>query len=128
VVSQECPPALSATRSCGPRTSHVPLDRLLRNADAELQEFSANALGSPKPVLGRHAPDEGDDIRSDARFARTGRAAYSTPEETESRAVPSKHGLRFDKEQGMAPLRKEPCEQDEQAALVAAKAGAFDAS
>src|SRR5271165_1539537 len=29
------------------------------------------------------------------------------PEQTEPRTVPSKHGLRFDQEQGMAPLGKE---------------------
>jgi hypothetical protein len=45
------------------------LDRSLRDADAELQEFAANALGSPKAVLDRHAPDEGDDVRSHARLA-----------------------------------------------------------
>jgi hypothetical protein len=97
------------------------------DADAELQEFSTNAFGSPQPALGRHASDEGDDIGSDARFAGTGRAAYPTPEETESRAMPSKHRLWFDQEQGMAPLRKNPREQHQQAALVAAKAGPFDA-
>jgi hypothetical protein len=104
------------------------LDRSLRDTDAELQEFPANALSSPQPVVGRHAPDEGDDIGSDPRLAWSGRAAYATPEETERRTVPSKHGLRFDQEQSMAPLGKESCEQDEHAALVAAKARAFDAA
>lgn len=42
------------------------------------------------------------------------------------RAVPSKHGLPFDQEQGVAPAGKDSREQHEQAALVAAKAGAFD--
>jgi hypothetical protein len=83
----------SAARSTRPRTGHVPLDRSLCDADAELQEFSANAFGSPQPALGRHAPDERDDIESDARFAGAGRAAYSTPQDTESRTVLSKHGL-----------------------------------
>jgi hypothetical protein len=80
----------------------------------------------PKPVLDRHTPDEGDGIRSDPQLAWSGRAAYSTPEETESRTVPSKHGLRLYQEQGLSPLGNEPREQDEQAALVAAKARAFD--
>src|SRR5580658_1062198 len=128
VGSQECPPALSAARSSRPRTAHVPLDRSLRDADAELREFSANAFGSPQPALGRHASDEADDIGSDARLAWPSRAAYATPEETEPRTVPSKHGLRFDQEQSMAPLGKESCEQDEHAALVAAKPRAFDAA
>jgi hypothetical protein len=102
------------------------LDGPLRYADAELQELAANALGSPESVLGRHALDEGDDIRSEARLGRTGRAGLSTPEQAKPRAVPSKHGLRFDQEQGIAPTGKDFREQHEQAALVGAKAGAFD--
>jgi hypothetical protein len=39
-----------------------------------------------------------------------------------------RNGLRFDEEQGAAPAGKKPREQDKQAALVAAKGGAFDAA
>jgi len=82
------------------------------------------------PKAGSRPPcvDEGDDVRSDARVAWTVRAAYSTREETESRAVPSKHSLGFDQEQGVAPMRNQSREQDEQAALMASKAGALDAA
>src|SRR5580658_8847434 len=110
------------------RSSHVPLDGPFRDADAELQEFTANALGAPESVLRRHALDEGDEIQSEARLAQAGRAGLATPEQAKSRAVPSKHGLRFDQEQGLAPAGKESREQHEQAALVAAKAWAFDSA
>ncbi len=128
VVSQECPPALSAVRSRWPRASQVPLDRALRDANAEPQELASNAFGSPEAVLDCNAPDERDDLRSKTRFACPARAGLSTSEELESLAVPSKHGLRLDQEQGMAPPRKESCEQDQQAALMAVKAGAFDSA
>jgi hypothetical protein len=126
VVAEERSPALSAPRSRRPHASHVALNRSLRDPNAELQEFAANALGSPKSAPGRHALDKGDDIRSEARFARIGQAGLSTPEEPKSLAVPPKHGLRFDQEQRVAPAGKESREQHEQAALVASKAGAFD--
>jgi hypothetical protein len=42
VVMEECAPALSVVWSRRPRASHVPLDRSLRDADAELQELAAN--------------------------------------------------------------------------------------
>jgi hypothetical protein len=126
VVAQKCPPALSAARSCRPHASHVPLDGALRDADAELQELASNPFGSPEPVLGRHATDEGEDIRSETRFAWTAGAGFPTPEESESLPVPSQHGLWLDQEQGMAPLQMEVREHHEQASLVAAKDGAFD--
>jgi len=39
------------------------------DAHAKFQEFAANALGSPKAVLGHHSLDEGDDIAGNARLA-----------------------------------------------------------
>jgi hypothetical protein len=89
VVAQECPPALSASRSCRPLASHVPLDCALRDSDAELQELASNPFGSQEPVLGHHATDEGDDIRNETRFAWTAGAGFPTPEESESLPVPS---------------------------------------
>jgi len=74
------------------------LNRSLRDANAELQELAANALGSPESVLGRHALDQSDEIGSDAWLAPTGRARLSTPEAPESLAVPPKQRLRLDQE------------------------------
>jgi hypothetical protein len=88
------------------------LNRALRDPNAELQEFASNALGSPESVLVRHTLDEGDDIWSETWLARTGRAGLSTPENPECRAVPSKHGLRFDQEQRMAPTWNKVGDQD----------------
>ena len=119
---------LSAARCAGPRASHVPLDRALRDADAELQELASNPFGSPEPVLGRHAVDEGDDVRRETRFAWTARAGFPPPEQSESFPVPSQDRLGLDQEQGMAPLGKESREQHEQASLVGAKGRAFDSA
>lgn len=42
--------------------------------------------------------------------------------------MPAKHRLGLDEEQGTSPSWKEPREQDEQTALVAAKGSALDAA
>jgi hypothetical protein len=65
------------------RSSHVPLDGSLRDSNAELQKLPSNPFRCPESVLGRHALDQGDDIRSEARLVRTGRAGLSTPEQGE---------------------------------------------
>jgi len=99
-VRQRCPGA----RRDGPRAaSHIPLNCALRDADAELQELASNPLGSPEPVLGRHAVDEGDNLRRDARFAWTVLAGCPPPEHSESFPVPSQDRLGLDQEQGLAP-------------------------
>jgi hypothetical protein len=104
------------------------LNRSLRDPDADLQELAPNALGSPEAVLGRHAPDKRDNIRSETRLARTARAGFSTPEEPERFTLPSKHRLRLDEEQRMDPTGNQPSEQDEQTTLVTAKARSLDAA
>jgi len=122
-VRQRCPGA----RRDGPRAaSHIPLNCALRDADAELQELASNPLGSPEPVVGRHAVDEGDNLRRDARFAWTVLAGCPPPEHSESFPVPSQDRLGLDQEQGLAPPAIEAREQHEQASLVDAKGRAFD--
>jgi hypothetical protein len=113
VVSQECPPALSAARTCGPRASHVPFDRALRDAEAKLQELAPNPFGAPEPVLGRHALDEGDDVRRHTWFVWPLRSGLPAPEQSESFPMPSQQRLGLDQEQGMPPLTMEACEQHE---------------
>jgi len=81
---------------------------------------------SPEPVLGRHAVDEGDDVRRETRLAWTDRAGSPTPEQSKPLSVPSQHGLGRDQQQGMAPLAIEASEQHEQASLVDAKRRALD--
>jgi hypothetical protein len=102
------------------------LDRALRDTDAELQELASNSFRSPEPVLGRHAVDEGDHVRPNARFAWPSRAGLPTPEKSESLPVPSQQRFGLDQQQGMAPLAIEAREQYEQTSLVDPKGRAFD--
>jgi len=45
----------------------VLLDRTLGDADAELEQFTANPLGTPERVIARHPLDQGDRALRDAR-------------------------------------------------------------
>jgi hypothetical protein len=101
------------------------LDRAFRDAHAELQELASNPFGSPEPVLGRHAVDEGDELRRETRLAWTARAGFPTPEESESFPVPSQHRLGPDQQQGLAPAAMEAREEHEEASLVDAKGRAL---
>jgi hypothetical protein len=120
-VRQLCP-----RRSCGPNAPHVPLDRALRDPDAEFQELPSNPLGAPEPVVGRHLADKGDGVGRDTRFVWRPRAGLPTPEKSESLPVPPQQRLGLNQQQGMLPLTMEAREQHEHAALVNAKSWALD--
>src|SRR5260370_10667708 len=87
--------------------AHVALDDPLRDTHAELEQFAADPLGSPEPILSCHAPNERDDIRGEARLVRPSSSGAPSPPESESFAVPAEHGLGLHKEQGITPSRNE---------------------
>jgi hypothetical protein len=59
VVAQKGGPLL-ATRSRRPSAPQVLLDRPLREADAELEEFTSNSFGTLQPIVRSHLQDESD--------------------------------------------------------------------
>ena len=64
MVPKEGAPALAALarRPPGP---HVLLNRSFADADAELQQLSADALRTPQHVVARHRLDERDELRGE---------------------------------------------------------------
>jgi len=122
VIAQKRRPALSTMGSGGSCAPHVTLDRPLRDADAEFQELTANALGSPEPVVSGHSAYQSDGRRRNARLSRLMAAAGAPlPKESESFPMPAKDGLRPHEQDGLRPCAHEPREQDDDAALVRAK-------
>jgi hypothetical protein len=122
MVAQERGPALSPMGSRGSCAAHVPLDRSLRDADAQFQELTANALGSPEPVVISHSPNQRDGRRRNARLSGLVAAAGAPfPKESESFTMPAKDGLGAHEQDGLRPGAHEACEQYEEAALVRAK-------
>src|SRR5882672_9955726 len=90
VVAQEGRPTLAIASR--PGASHVPLNGALRDPDAKLEQFAADALGAPKRVARRHLPDQCCARRG--RPSRRSRA--SPPEGAESGPMPAKNRRRLD--------------------------------
>ena len=66
VVANEGRPGLPR-RSGLPDPPQVLLDRALGDADAELEQLTADPLGSPEPVVARHALDQRDRLPGSPR-------------------------------------------------------------
>ena len=79
----------------GSRAAHVPLNRSLADVDAQLEQLTTDALGSPAWVAPRHLADERDPLR---RWS-TGSPRATSPERAESCAMPAENGRGLD-EQG----------------------------
>jgi len=71
VVAQEGRPRL-ASWLVGANSSHVLLDRALADPQAQFQEFSANALSTPEPIVSGHLLDQGDRFGGDFRLVSMG--------------------------------------------------------
>jgi hypothetical protein len=93
VVPQERRPTLPV--ASGSRAAHVPLNRSLADVDAQLEQLTTDALGSPAWVAPRHLADERDPLR---RWS-TGSPRATSPERAESCAMPAENGRGLD-EQG----------------------------
>lgn len=103
MIAQECAPSLAiARRAYG---THVTLYAPLRDADAKLEKLSSDAFGTPRPVLARHAADELDDLRSEARLGRSCCFRTPFPEKAKTITVPPENRLWLDQENGVAPPR-----------------------
>ena len=71
VSAQKGCPRLALWLLCANR-SHVLLDRALAHTDAEFQQFSTNPFSTPKPIVLRHLPDQGDGLDGDLRLVGRG--------------------------------------------------------
>ena len=69
VVAPERRPRLPVRARCGD-AAQIGLDRALGNAQAQLPQRAAAALGTPARVVGRQPPDQGDGVRRERRAAR----------------------------------------------------------
>ena len=117
MVAQEGTPALPAWPRAMPFVQ-MPLDAALGHTDSELEQFPANALRAPKPILGGHASYEIDDVRRDASGRRLRRSRLPAPQQAKPFAVPTQDGLRLNQQQRVLPPRKRGREQRHRSALV----------
>ena len=101
VVPEERAPGLTgwASRADG---AHVFLNRPLADADAELEQFAADALGTPKTVGRGRRSDEFDGL-SEERPPPALPPRPSTPDEHEQVAMPAQERIRLHHEKRVAP-------------------------
>src|SRR5579875_2418789 len=84
--------------------AHVFLDGPLGDADVQLEQLAADALGAPRPVGARYLLDQRDRLRRDARATSRGDALRATtPEEAEEVAMPAQQGVGLHDDEGLPP-------------------------
>ena len=103
VVAQERRPALAV--AWGPGAADVPLDGPLADADAELEQLAADALGAPARIARRHLADQ-----CRARGGRPSRWPRAPPPEgAESGPMPAEDSRRLDEQGCLTPSWRDAC-------------------
>src|SRR4029077_18697126 len=93
MVLEKGPPCL---RRRVPTADHVFAHAGLADIDAELEEFTVDARSAPKGILAVHPPNQFTDFLRHRWAAGLAAANLPGPEQSESFAVPSYDGCRFD--------------------------------
>ena len=93
--------------------SHILLDRTFRDANPQLEQFSANALGSPQAIVQRHRFNQSD------RFSRQlggprGSLRSLPPVPAEKVAMPFQEGIGLDNQKRLFPPMDSTCEQHQE--------------
>ena len=74
----------------------------LTSPNIQLEEFTANTLRSPRPVVCCHFLDQADGLRRQLRLARA-RPGFALPKYTEELTMPPKKRLWLNKEERLFP-------------------------
>jgi len=111
MISDESLPSLSVRPSwvCHPQ---VLLNRSLADADFELEQLAADALGSPQPVVPGHRLDERKSIDAERTPSRFGRASLPTLEEFETLSVPPEQRAGLHDHKRISPAVRDSGERD----------------
>lgn len=121
VIPEERGPCLTRRFWWAP-LSHVPLNRARGNLDANLQQFTSNALSGPESVLRCHVLDQRDRLQRDLRLMQW-RARFALPEQSESETMPAQDRLGFDNEQCLLPTVYLAREQHQQCPISVVSLG-----
>ena len=126
MVADEGAPGLTTTarRPCAP---HVLLDRTFADADAELQEFAADALRTPERIVCGHRLDERDDFRRESLRLTTG-SGLSSPDDLEEVSMPAQQRLGIDDVQSVPPSAAQPGQDEQEQAIIVVEPRSSDAA
>jgi hypothetical protein len=100
-------PLVTATRRTQrANVPHILLDSPFTYSDIKLEQFAANTLGSPEPILLRHLFDQFQSLWRYSRFGRSG-FRFVSPKQTKPLSMPPRDpslvGRIFCHEFGLAP-------------------------
>jgi hypothetical protein len=109
MILQERRPGLSTFPAANP--AHVLLDRTLADLDAELEQLSLDALGSPQTASAGHVANEVDGFLRQRRAS--SRPRSEPPEEAETGSVPAEKGVWLHDGNGLAPRGEQRGAQEE---------------
>jgi hypothetical protein len=109
MILQERRPGLSAFPGADP--AHVLLDRALADLDAELEQLSLDALGSPETASAGRVANEVDGFLRQRRAS--SRSRSEPPEEAETGSVPAEKSVWLHDGNGLAPRGEQRGAQQE---------------
>src|SRR5258708_27973779 len=101
MVAQERFPALSRS-ACWANLLHIFLDGPFTDPNIQFEEFTANTLRSPRPVVCCHFLDQADGLRRQLRLARA-RLGFALPEQAEELTMPAQQRLWLEKVECLFP-------------------------
>ena len=107
VGGQESGPGLSGVprRHLPSSLAHVASDSAPIDLQAELEQFTPNALGALPPIRHRQSLDQRDRFLVKPRLT-SWPLGFVPPEQPEASAVPFEQDIRFDNQQRLVPMRQ----------------------
>ena len=107
------------------RQARVLLDRRPRDPEAEVHEFTTDALHAPEAIRPGHLLDQSDGFQGDSGGP-TPVAGLEPPEQPETLATPAKQRIGLEGEDGFLPTPDPAGEEDEPRAIGWGEAGLVD--
>ena len=117
VIAQKSIPELACIRSRR-NAPEIAGYRTFRDVEAEFQKLSMNSRSTPRGILVRHAADEGSNLGIELWPARALCTRSKAPEQTKASTMPGDDSLWLNNNQGIAPRRSEPTEQNPKYAIL----------
>lgn len=122
VILQECAPGL---RRWLATAHHVFAHAALPDVDAEFEQLTVDAGGTPTGILPAHSAHQSSDFAGNSRSSLLAPPNLPAPEETEALAMPSKDCVRLNNRQRRAPVAPDPGQPDPEKTVHVRQPGAF---
>ncbi len=123
VSAQKRAPLLTPWLRCA-NVPHIFLDCALAHPNAQFQEFPANALSTPQPIVLRHLPDQGNRFRGDLRLVSRS-LGPALPIQAKELPMPPEQGVWLNDKERLFPCPNHSCQEDEEHSIRFRACGPF---